>query len=114
MAVREGPGVRPLQPDPAGRDYCTRFEEFLKLADERDIVAQFQLWDRFDFSREPWPDNPYNLRNNINYTAEESDLMTEISTHPGLGENSFFRSAPAPVPPPLDSSLHSENPDASV
>jgi hypothetical protein len=78
-----------------GREYWARFERFLKLADERDIVAQFELWDRFDFSREPWQDNPYNPKNNINYTAEESGLMTEIATHPGLGENAFFRSAPA-------------------
>ena len=78
-----------------GREYWARFERFLELADERDIVAQFELWDRFDFSREPWQDNPYNPKNNINYTAEESGLKTEIATHPGQGENAFFRSVPA-------------------
>ena len=40
------------------REYWARFERFLELADERDIVAHFELWDRFDFSRESWQDNP--------------------------------------------------------
>jgi hypothetical protein len=77
-----------------GREYWARFERFLKLADERDIVAQFELWDRFDFSREPWQDNPYNPKNNINYTAEESNLKEVIDSHPGRRENNFFRTPP--------------------
>jgi hypothetical protein len=76
-------------------EYWRRFKEFLSLAFERDIIVQIELWDRFDFAREPWQRNPYNPKNNINYTAEESRLKEEINTHPGLRENAFFSTVPA-------------------
>ena len=81
--------------DKPGQDYWTRFERFLELTAERDIILQIELWDRFDFAREPWQDNPYNPKNNINYTMEKSDLKEEINTHPGQQESAFFRSLPA-------------------
>ncbi len=77
-----------------GREYWERFERFLELTAERDIIAQIELWDRFDFAREPWGDNPFNPKNNVNYTAEESGLKKAIHTHPGKKENAFFRSVP--------------------
>lgn len=76
-------------------EYWARFGRFMELTRERDIVVQFEMWDRFDFAREPWERNPYNPKNNINYTVEESRLKTEIHTHPGRRENAFFRSVPA-------------------
>lgn len=78
----------------AGSDYWSRFERFLRLTSERDIIAQIELWDRFDFVLEPWRDSPYNPRNNVNYTAEESGLAEEIRTHAGERENGFFRTVP--------------------
>jgi hypothetical protein len=78
-----------------GDDYWRRFEQFLQLTRDRQIFIQIELWDRFDFARDPWQDNPYNPRNNRNYTAEESGLLTEINTHPGQKESAFFRSVPA-------------------
>ncbi len=78
-----------------GEEYWRRFERFLELTAERDIIAQFEMWDRFDFARAPWQSNPYNPRNNVNYTAEESGLKEEINTHPGRRENAFFRSVQA-------------------
>jgi hypothetical protein len=77
-----------------GEEYWRRFERFLELTVERDIIAQFEVWDRFDFSRAPWQDNPYNPKNNLNYTAGDSGLREEIDTHPGQRENAFFRSVP--------------------
>ncbi len=77
------------------KEYWRRFENFLNLTFERDIIVQIELWDRFDFIKEPWQSNPYNPKNNINYTAEESGLKEEINSHPGMQENGFFRTVPA-------------------
>jgi len=76
-------------------EYWQRFERFLQLTAERDVIAQFEMWDRFDFARAPWQRNPYNPKNNINYTAQESNLLEEINVHPGQRKNAFFRSVPA-------------------
>ncbi len=74
--------------------YWSRFETLLERAFERDIIVQIELWDRFDFARAPWQDNPYNPKNNGNYTSEETGLPEVIETHPGQRENPFFRSPP--------------------
>ena len=76
-------------------EHWERFERFLELCAEREIVAQFEMWDRFDFARDPWQHNPFNPKNNVNYTAKESGLKQVIDTHPGQRESAFFRSVPA-------------------
>ncbi|MFT5369715.1 MAG: hypothetical protein ACI8V2_004693 [Candidatus Latescibacterota bacterium] len=78
-----------------GEEHWARFENFMKLTSERGIVAQFEMWDRFDFARENWEVNPYNPKNNVNYSGEESGLVEEYKQHPGRKENPFFRSVPA-------------------
>jgi len=75
-------------------EYWQRFEEFLLLAYERDIIVQIEIWDRFDYARDPWQLNPYNPANNINYTIRESGLPEVIQTHPAQRENPFFRTPP--------------------
>ena len=75
--------------------YFERFEDLLRLAVERDIIVQVELWDRFDFAREPWLNNPYNPANNVNYTSTESKLQSQYPDHPVGNENPFFRSIPA-------------------
>ena len=80
------------QPNPV---YWEKFERLLSLAQERGIIAQIEVWDRFDFARAPWQDNPLNPRNNHAYTAEASGLKEVIETHPGRRESAFFRSVPA-------------------
>ena len=78
-----------------GIEYWRRFEHFLQLAVERDIFAQIELWDRFDFARAPWQENPYNPKNNSNYSEAESGLKDVIETHPGRRESAFFRTVSA-------------------
>jgi hypothetical protein len=104
MSSRDPGDVWPFERDPAtglydldqpGAEYWRRFTDFLRLTAERDIVVQIEVWDRFDFARAPWRDNPFNPRNNCNYTAEESGLKEIIDTHPGRRENAFFRTVPA-------------------
>ena len=74
--------------------YWQRFENFLELTYERDIIVQIEKWDRFDYARDPWNLNPYNPKNNINYTSEESGLPEVIETHPGQRENPILRTPP--------------------
>ncbi len=84
--------------DQPGREYWERFERFCELTSQRGIVAQIELWDRFDFSnaKQPvWDANPFNPRNNVNYTADESGLPEDIRSHPSKRESPFFRSVPA-------------------
>ncbi len=77
-----------------GEEYWSRFEHFLKLTSERDIIVQIEVWDRFDYARAPWQSNPFNPKNNINFTSVESTLPEVINTHPGQKESPFFRSVP--------------------
>lgn len=74
--------------------YWDQFSEFIQLTYERDIIVQIELWDRFDYAREPWSQNPFNPKNNITYSSEEIGLPEVIETHPGERENPFFRTPP--------------------
>lgn len=78
-----------------GEAYWRRFADFLALTAEREIMVQIEVWDRFDFTSQPWQANPFNPKNNINYGVEESGLKTEINSHAGLCENDFFHTVPA-------------------
>jgi hypothetical protein len=75
-------------------DYWLRFENLLKLASERDIIVQIEIWDRFDHSREEWKSDPYNPGNNINYSFIESGLDSIYPNHPGKNEQPFFFTVP--------------------
>lgn len=75
-------------------EYWHRFENFLRMSYERDIIVQIEIWDRFDYARSPWNDNPFNPVNNMNYEADSSGLPETIDSHPGQRENPFFRSVP--------------------
>lgn len=75
--------------------YWEKFATFLRLTADRAIIVQIEVWDRFDFARDPWQLNPFNARNNINYSAAEVGIPETITTHPGRRESGFFRSVPA-------------------
>lgn len=75
-------------------EYWQKFSNLLRLTYEMDIIVQIEVWDRFDFARAPWLKNPFNPRNNMNYTAEESLLKETIDSHPNKNENRFFFSIP--------------------
>lgn len=76
-------------------EYWRRFENFLQLTAERDIIVQIELWATFDFYRDNWDVNPFNPKNNVNYDSRRSKLPQEVSTHPIYTENNFFRSVPS-------------------
>ncbi|MCB0853621.1 MAG: hypothetical protein KDD63_15455, partial [Bacteroidetes bacterium] len=76
-------------------EYWQRFENFLKLTAERDIIVQIEVWATFDFYRDNWTVNPFNPKNNRNYTAERTKLPEEVKTHPTRTDNPFFWSVPS-------------------
>lgn len=80
--------------DQPGKTYWQKFAQFLEACAKRKIILQIEVWDRFDFAREPWQANPFNPKNNLNYSSKSSGLPERIDTHPGQKENPFFRTAP--------------------
>ncbi|MBN2667101.1 MAG: hypothetical protein JXR67_11360 [Bacteroidales bacterium] len=86
------PGLFDL--DKWNEDYWQRFENLLKLTQEREIIVQIEIWDRFDHSRDPWLTDPYNPKNNINYTYSEAGLDTIYPLHPGQNKQPFFFTVP--------------------
>lgn len=76
-------------------EYWRRFATFLEETRRRGVVVQIEVWATFDFYRGPWDSNPFNPKNNVNYTAEETGLPTAVETHPTQTDNPFFWSVPA-------------------
>jgi len=75
-------------------EFWRRFETFLAETAKRDIIVQIEVWATFDYYRDLWDRNPFNPKNNVNYSARESGLPLVVKTHPTRTENDFFRSAP--------------------
>jgi len=75
-------------------EYWRRFEAMLELTDERDIIVQIEVWDRFDYSRDNWLKHPYNPDNNVTYTSQQSGLANRYARHPGSDEQPFFHTIP--------------------
>jgi hypothetical protein len=75
-------------------EYWQRFETMLALTSERDIIVQLEIWDRFDYSRVYWEENPWKPDYNINYTEEETGLAKDYPDHPARDKQPFFHSIP--------------------
>jgi hypothetical protein len=75
-------------------DYWNSFEKLLKITNEKGIIVQIEIWDRFDHSRDSWLTDPYNPKNNINYTYAEAGLDTLYPLHPGQNKQPFFFTVP--------------------
>ena len=73
--------------------YWKRFDNLLRLASEREIIVQVEIWDRFDHSQERWLSDPYNPLNNINYSYAEAGLDT-LYPNPSNRAQNFFLSVP--------------------
>lgn len=83
-------------------EYWQRFDRFLSLTYERDIIVQIEVfdpWDRFadHQSQGGWSMNPFNPANNINYSPEESGLPTTIDFNPQStpSDHPFYKTVPA-------------------
>ena len=79
-------------------EYWDRFANLLAWTHERDMIVQIEIWDRFDYtdanSVDFWQRHPYNPKNNINYTYEESGFAERYPRHPGANEHPFFFTTP--------------------
>ncbi|MEJ5340038.1 MAG: DUF6298 domain-containing protein [Thermogutta sp.] len=75
-------------------EYWNRFENMLRWTAERDIIVQIEGWDRFDYSRDNWKVHPYNPKNNVNYSYEESGFAEHYPEHPGANKQPFFFTTP--------------------
>ncbi len=74
--------------------YWERFDNLLRLTSEREIIVQIEIWDRFDHSRDQWVSDPFNPKNNVNYTYEEAGLDSLYPDHPGRNKQPFFFTPP--------------------
>lgn len=80
--------------------YWDRLEQFLEMTARRAIIVQIEVWATFDYyddrdmRRGFWQLNPFNPKNNVNYTAEASGLPEVVASHPTQAENPFFFSVP--------------------
>jgi Putative collagen-binding domain of a collagenase len=80
--------------DQLNDDYYKRFDFFLKETEKRNIIVQIEVWDRFDYGTHRWPIHPFNPKNNVNYSSEESGLDLEYPDHPGQNKQAFFFTTP--------------------
>ena len=62
------------------------------LYEDRDIIVQIEVWDRFDYSRQNWETSPWNPGNNVNYTYEQTGFAAEYPEHPSRDQQPFFHS----------------------
>jgi hypothetical protein len=77
--------------------YWDRFERLLQTTADLGIIVEIEIWERHDKYRTRdqagWERHPYNPANNVNYTAEESQLpVGEWTQDPG---HPFFATVPA-------------------
>ncbi|MEX0928613.1 MAG: putative collagen-binding domain-containing protein [Balneolales bacterium] len=109
MSHRNEGNVYPYQRDDEGNfdldkfneEYWQRFEDFLEMTYERDIIVQMEIWDPWDLHADHqsfggWSFHPFNPANTITYTPEESGLPTEIDYDPQYNPTAhpFWQSVP--------------------
>ncbi len=74
--------------------YWQRFDTFLRETHARSICSDIELWATFDYYRAGWNLNPFNPKNNSNYTSEQAGLPDEVNSHPVATKNPFFWTIP--------------------
>jgi hypothetical protein len=79
-------------------EYWKRFERLLRETAKRGVVVQIEIWDRFDYTDSGgsgwWQTHPYNPKNNVNYTYEQSGFAERYPDHPGANKQLFFFTTP--------------------
>jgi hypothetical protein len=103
MSSRKDKGfeVEPFKQLPDGKydlnewndEYWKRFETMLNLTRERDIIVQIEIWAFHDFFGENWDKNPWNPKNNVNYSIANTMLAVSYA-NPMKQMNGFFFTVP--------------------
>lgn len=83
-------------------EFWNRFQTFLEICYQRDIIVQIEIWDPWDHYEDHqsfggWSFNPFNPKNNITYNPEESGLTTVVNYPPQskTTEHPFFKTVPS-------------------
>lgn len=83
-------------------EYWRRFDDFLRMTHERDIIVQIEVFDPWDYCADlsslgGWSKHPFNPINNVNYTAEQSGLPIAIDYRPSPNPSThaFWLAVPA-------------------
>lgn len=74
--------------------YWQKFADCLKWCEERDIVIQIEVWDRFDYAQDNWQHSPWRPYNNVNYTSEQSGLANNYPAPAYRDRQPFFHAIP--------------------
>jgi hypothetical protein len=76
--------------------YWQRFENFLRLTEKRNIIVQIEIWAQYDFSDHSWDENPWNPKNNINYSYSNTILKEKYGRLNTPNEKQeFFQTVPS-------------------
>jgi hypothetical protein len=87
MSSRDESNVQPFARAAGGRydldqwnpEYWERFDRFLRMTKERDVIVQIEFWDPWDSYADQWTRNPWNPANNRNYTSGTTHLATNYA-----------------------------------
>ncbi|MGF1636573.1 MAG: hypothetical protein ACFCUU_05825 [Cyclobacteriaceae bacterium] len=94
-------------------EYWRRFEYFLQETQKRAIIVQIEIWATYDFyarsshfidGQTAWERNPFNPKNNSNYTPYTSGLQEDFKSNGFELINSFFNTV-LPLTEPFDFDL---------
>ncbi|MBN2023262.1 MAG: hypothetical protein JW809_10775 [Pirellulales bacterium] len=84
--------------DQWNEEYWTRFARMLRETAKRRVFVQIEVWDRFDYTdtggSDRWQIHPYNPKNNVNYTFDQSGFADRYPDHPGANKQPFFFTTP--------------------
>ncbi len=102
MSQREGLDLKPHRRLANGKfdlnqwntEYWKRFSNCLKWCEERDIIIQIEVWDRFDYSQDNWKHSPWRPGDNVTYTNEQTGLAEDYPEHPWRDKHPFFHTVP--------------------
>lgn len=83
-------------------EFWNRFQTFLEICYRRDIIVQLEVWDPWDHFEDHqslggWSFNPFNPKNNVTYSPEESALTTVVDYPPQSKptDHPFFKTVPS-------------------
>lgn len=82
-------------------EYWDRFENFMEMCLQRDIIVQLEIWDPWDHFEDHqsfggWSHHPFNPKNNTTYSPEKAKLPIEANYPPQTKPTNhpFFMTVP--------------------
>lgn len=66
----------------------------MQWTEQRNIIVQIEVWDRFDHSQEHWEADPYRPAHNVNFTTDSSGLTNHYPAPAWRDRQPFFHTIP--------------------